>query len=101
MTSANYTNDAQQRLLKVVRTLAGHEVVGLTNAQIATDVGCSASMAVRDLANLKEAGWAEQVRDTGRWRLAPTIVQIAVAHMTAMDAAQTKLDETRNRFSRG
>lgn len=98
--ATTYTHEGQQRLLRLVMLLAGHEITGLAPADIAKQQDCNASAVTRDLNNLLEAGWAEQVPETGRWRLAPLVVQIAIRHMAALDRAQTRLDETRNRFSR-
>lgn len=98
--SKTYTNAAQQRLLRLVFLLSGHEATGLLPSEIARELGCSASVCTSDMANLEEAGWAERVPDTGRWRLAPRPVQIAIRHMQALDNAQRRLDETRSRYSR-
>lgn len=95
-----YTNEGQQRILGLVTLLAGHEITGISPSDIGRQQGCSASAVTRDLQNLLQAGFAEQVPETGRWRLAPQVVQIAIRHMAALDRAQARLDETRNRFSR-
>lgn len=97
---SDYTHEGQQRLLKLVMLLAGNEITGLAPSDIARQQQCSASCVTRDLANLQEAGWAEQVPETSRWRLSPQIVQIALRHMAALDRAEQRLAETRNRFSR-
>lgn len=95
-----YANEGQQRILKLLQCLAGNEITGLLPGEIARMQDCSASLVTRDLANLQLAGYAEQQPETGRWRLAPELVQIALKHMAALDRAQTRLDETRSRFSR-
>ena len=95
-----YISDQQQRILALILTLAGNEIDGLAPGEIAKLNACSPSQVTRDLANLKHVGWAEQLPATGRWRLGPEIVQIAMRHMTALDRAQRRLDETTNRFSR-
>jgi len=95
-----YANEGQQRILKLLQILAGHEITGLLPSDIARAQQCGASLVTRDLANLQLAGYAEQLPETGRWRLAPELVQIALKHMAALDRAQTRLDETRSRFSR-
>lgn len=95
-----YTHEGQQRILSLVMLLAGHEITGLAPAEIAKQQSCLPSVVTRDLANLAEAGWAEKVPETGRWRLAPQVVQIAIRHAAALDRAQGRLDEIRNRFSR-
>ena len=95
-----YLNSSQQRILGLLRVLAGNEIEGLAPGDIAKLNNCSASHVTRDLANLLHAGLAEQLPTTGRWRLGPQIVQIALRHMTALDRAQSRLDEIKNRFSR-
>jgi DNA-binding IclR family transcriptional regulator len=95
-----YLNSSQQRILGLLRCLAGNEMEGLAPGDIAKLNGCSASQVTRDLDNLYTAGLAEQLPNTGRWRLGPQIVQIAMKHMTALDRARKRLDETTNRYSR-
>ena len=99
-TEDKYISDAQQRILQLIRTLAGNEMEGLAPSQIAKLNACSASQVTRDLANLKHAGWAEQITTTGRWRLGPTPVQVALRHATALERAASRLEEVRHRYSR-
>ncbi len=96
----DYTNAAQQRILRALQALAGHEVHGLAPSALARELGCNASSVTRDLANLRAAGLAEEVPEVGRWRLAPRIVQIALKHMASLDRAERRLDEIRGRYSR-
>lgn len=98
--TTDYTNEAQQRILRLLITLAGNEVTGLKPSEIAALQGCPPPMVTRDLANLRTAGLAELVPETDRWRLAPQMVQISMKHMAALDRAETRLAETRNRYSR-
>lgn len=95
-----YISEQQQRLLRVIRALAGREVDGLAPGELAKLAECSASQVTRDLANLKHIGWAEQLTHTGRWRLGPEIVQLSMRHLAALDRARTRLAEVQNRFSR-
>lgn len=95
-----YISDSQQRVIELVMVLAGHEVEGLAPGQIANLAQCTPSQVTRDLANLKHRGWAEQIANTGRWRLGPQIVQISLRHSQALARAQARLDEVTNRFSR-
>lgn len=96
----DYTNEAQQRLLRLLMVLAGHELHGLAPAQIAREMACSASAVTRDMDNLAKAGWAERVPATGFWRLGPQPVQMAMRHMVAMDRAKTQLEQVSQRYSR-
>ena len=101
MADDKYISDSQQRILGLLLTLAGNEIDGLAPGQLATLNNCSPSQVTRDLANLKHAGWAEQIPTTNRWRLGPAPVQIGMAHMTALDRAQRRLDEIKQRFTLG
>ncbi|MEY2689203.1 MAG: hypothetical protein RL375_3401 [Pseudomonadota bacterium] len=96
--AGKYVSDAQQRILGLVQTLAGHELEGLAPGDIAKLNTCSPSQVTRDLANLKHFGWAEQIAATGRWRLGPDIVRIASRHMAALDRADRRLAEIKSRF---
>lgn len=100
MTASTYLSDGHQRLLRLIRTLAGNEVHGLAPGEIAKAQDCSPSVVTRDLANLREAGFAEQIVETGRWRLGPALVQVALAHAREIEKAERKLAETKQRFSR-
>ncbi len=95
-----YDNTSQARILKLLLILAGHELHGVSPTDMAKGLDVSGGTITRDLHNLREAGLAEQIQETGRWRLGPRIVQIAIAHMTAMDRATTQLNEIRSRYSR-
>lgn len=98
--TSKYIAESQQRVLKTLDVLFGHEVNGLASGQIAKLLGTSASNATRDLANLKEAGFAEEVASTGNWRISPRVGQRALAILHTLDRESAKLEETRNRFTR-
>lgn len=95
-----YINAAQQRLLKMVVQLAGNEFSGLAPSDLAKALNTNPSNVTRDLANLKEAGLAEQLPDTGRWRLGPKLVQIALAFSDHMSRATNRIDEMQQRYTR-
>lgn len=95
-----YAHEGQQRLLKLITLLAGHELTGAAPSDLARAQDCAPSLMTRDLANLALAGFAEHVPETGRWRLSPQVVQIAIKHMTALDQAERRLADVRNRYSR-
>lgn len=98
---AKYESGSQQRILRALTALAGHEVDGLTVSQLATALRTSPSNALRDLANLRVSGLAEEVPGLeGRWRLGPKLIQIALAHLRHVDQAQKRLDEVQQRYSR-
>lgn len=98
--TTDYTNDAQQRLLKVILLMFGHVVNGLPPSAIAREVGCSAAVMTRDLQNLLTAGLADKDETTGHWRLTPRLPQQAIKVWNAIDAADRRLQEAKNRFNR-
>lgn len=96
---SDYTNNAQQRILAAVVILAGHEAEGLAPSQLATGLRTTPSNVTRDLANLKEAGFAEQLAN-GNWRLGPKPVQIALAFQRGLADLKARHDEITNRYTR-
>lgn len=96
--SKQYINAAQQRVLQILMLLAGHELLGLAPSEIAKAVRTSASNVTRDLANLREAGMAELIQDTGRWRITPRVGQIALRVMNALGEARRRVEENAQRF---
>ena len=96
---SKYLSDAQQRVLKTLDVLFGHEVHGLAPTQISKLVGTSPSNTTRDLANLREAGFAEQVADTDNWRITPRLGQRALAILHTIDREAKRIEEVRNRFT--
>ena len=84
--AANYTNPAQQRLLRVVDLLAGHELHGLAPGEIAKALAIGPSSVTRDLDNLRTAGWAEQTPQGGRWRLAPHVIELSRRYAAGLHA---------------
>ena len=100
MSAGNYTNPAQQRLLRMVDLLAGHELHGLAPGEIAKALVIGPSSVTRDLDNLRTAGWAEQTPQGGRWRLTPHVIQISLRYATALNAGAQQWRDTQQRFGR-
>ena len=92
--------ESVQRAIKAQICLAGHEMEGLSPSQIALATGMTATQTTRIMANLEIGGIAERNTSNNKWRLSPRVVQIAIAHMNAMDKAEKKLTETKIRYSR-
>lgn len=97
--SERYRNEAQQRLCKLITLLGGHEVVGVAPGALAKALETNPSNVTRDLWNLKEAGFAEEMAG-GAWRLAPRFARIAVSFFNQLDSAQARIDEVRQRYTR-
>lgn len=98
--ASTYDNNSQQRILRALVVLAGNEFQGVAPGELAKSMGESPSTATRDLHNLKEVGFAEQIQETGRWRLGPKVVQIALAFSNELARAESRLAEVKNRYTR-
>lgn len=98
--ATDYTNAAQQRILQLQLALFTDVVNGLPPSRLAELLRVSASATTRDLDNLRTAGLAERDEATGHWRLTPRLPQQAIKVFNSIDAAQRRVDEARNRFTR-
>ena len=100
MMAGKYTTHAQQRLVKLVLVMFGDVVNGYLPSELAKAVGASPGTMTRDLDNLETAGLARPDEETGRWRLTPRLPQQAIKVFNAIDAADQRVQEARNRFTR-
>jgi DNA-binding IclR family transcriptional regulator len=100
MSKSAYDSPAQQRILRALLVLAGNEFMGVAPGELASSLGVPPSTATRDLHNLRAAGFAEQIQETGRWRLGPKPVQIALAFTNHLQRAESRLREISNRYTR-
>ena len=96
----NYTNESQQRLIKLVLFLFGDAINGYSPSALAKSLGCSATIVTRDMHNLVKAGVAERDDATGACRLTPRLPQQAIKVWTSIDRAERRLEECKQRFSR-
>jgi len=99
MTTPDYTNASQQRLLTVLMCLFADLVDGVAPAAIARETGSSPANVTRDLHNLQIAGLAARDEETGRWMLTPRLPRQALTAMTVLDRRQRRLDEVRQRLT--
>lgn len=100
MASHPYYNGSQQRVLRVMLALFGHEIDGLAPSQLARAVNANASAITRDIYNLIEVGVAERLPHNENIRISPVLGRKALQVMTALDAAERRIHETRTRFTR-
>ncbi|WP_230660444.1 winged-helix domain-containing protein [Psychrobacter sp. I-STPA10] len=92
-----YINSSQQRALRTLKALFGHEFTGISSKQLAQQLDTTASQVFKDLINLQAAGLAEQLPDKN-WRIAPLLGREAIKVMHTLDSARRRLDETANRY---
>lgn len=98
--TTDYTNDGQQRILRVLLVMFSDVVQGLSASAVARELGLNQPTVIRDLENLQKAGLAEKDEATGLWRLTPRLPQQAFKVLSALDNAQRRVDEVRQRFTR-
>ncbi len=92
-------NDAQQRICHLFFALAGKELTGLSNAELARLLKTSESRMISDTRNMEHAGFIERLHG-GKWRLAPRVVQIAQAHKDGLEQVRLQLIEVERRYDR-
>lgn len=100
MSEKRYTSGSQERGYQVLLLLAGNEFMGLAPGEIARALQTGPSNITRDLRVLRAVGLAEEIAETGRWRLGPKLVQIALAFKDHMAKVQHRVDEIEQRYSR-
>lgn len=98
-TPNKYSSDSQQRVLQVLDLLFGHEITGLAPGEISKSINATASSITRDLANLTEAGMAEEVGSTGRYRITPRLGRRCMATLQTFDRAAQQLGDLKARFT--
>ncbi len=88
---STYTNNAQQRICRLVEELAGNEDKGLSLTELAEKLGISTSAVFRDLKNLEEAEWARQIGSN--WAMAPRAAVPAVKIRRNLDSLLGKVNK--------
>lgn len=89
----DYTNDAQQRILRLVLMMFGDVATGYKPTALAQALRCKPSTITRDLDNLKTAGVAELDEKTTCWRLTELFPQQADKVWATMGRAGRTLDD--------
>lgn len=97
MKATNYVSTSQQRVLKTLKALFGHEITGITSNDLAKQLNTSSDRVFKDLKNLEEAGLAEQLPNKN-WRIAPLLGREALKVMNALDTARRRIDEAYQRY---
>jgi DNA-binding IclR family transcriptional regulator len=90
--------ETAHRTLRLLEVLWEHFGDGVTVSEAATLSGLDRSSASRGLAQLREAGYAETIPETGRWRVSHRIARKALALWRSLDRAEQRLTESRRRI---
>jgi DNA-binding MarR family transcriptional regulator len=95
-----YHCESQQRVLRVLMSLFGHEILGLSPSQVAKANGITPGNTTRDLWNLERAGLVERLPSSDNVRISPRLGSKALATLTAFDQAQRQLTDLQARYTR-
>lgn len=89
---------SQRKTCELFKLLAGHEVYGLSPAEIAAGLGVNAPWVTRNLHALATTGFVELVPvATTRWRLGMAFIQIAATVTnTLMNSKADLADQIHN-----
>lgn len=98
MSAPQYHCASQQRILKVLLCLFGHEIDGLTPGQVAKLADTTPANATRDLWNLQEAGLVERLPGGDAVRISPQLGRKALAVLHTFDRAQRSLSDLTSRY---
>lgn len=93
--------NSHARLIHMILSMAGHEIHGVRNSELADALGVSRPTITRDLSSLTELGIVEQIPGIkDRWRLGPKMIQISRAHAEGMARIKASIAEIDQRYSR-
>lgn len=95
MSIANISTSGQ-RILRVLKALAGHSISGIANGELATLLNESPTNINRAMNTLIEEGCAQKL-ENGRFAMSLEILQIAAAHYREMSLIQTHINEIQQR----
>ena len=88
------------RLLKVLKSLKAHPLVGISNKEIADALGIAPAYVSRDLDDLMQEGLVQKL-DNGRYGYSALMLQIAERYRRDDERLRQRMDETRNRVDAG
>lgn len=89
--------NSQGRIIAIVKYLAGQELRGAANKEIAEALKASPSKITRDIDVLEEAGWVEKTA-SGRWRLTPAVGGLFQKIAQGFREAKLSLAEEESRY---
>lgn len=95
--NSSYTSTTQQRVLRTLKALFGFEITGITTQDLAKRLEMSSSKTFKDLKNLEEAGFAEQLQNK-KWRVSPNLGKEALKILKHIDEHQKYFDDVVNRY---
>jgi DNA-binding IclR family transcriptional regulator len=100
MSRPDYSCASQQRILKVLMSLFGHEIAGLSPSQVAKANDSTPAQTTRDIWNLEAAGLVERLPGGDKVRISPRLGAKALQTLAAFDQAHTQLNDLQARYTR-
>lgn len=85
--------------LRILGLIQRNFALGLTNSDIATALDIERSAVTRHVQVLEAEGFAERIPETGRIRASVRQAQAANAMLQSLEAAVSRLTETRGRMT--
>lgn len=95
---ATATNKSATKVFSVLDVLFRNFAQGFTPSELARATELSPSDITRYVATLIDTGYAERIPDTDRIRVSVSLARKAIQIMQSLDAAERRLQETRNRI---
>lgn len=95
---ATQTTKSATKVFAVLDALFRNFAHGFTPGELAKATGMSPSDITRYVATLIDAGYAERITDTDRIRVSVGLARKAIQIMQSLDAAERRIQETRNRL---
>lgn len=96
----NKASTAGTRTLRVLAALKGHTITGVSNVELANQLGESAPNITRALHTLIEEGFVTQL-DNGRFAHSIKVLQIAQAHFDHVERIQNRIHDINQRIVAG
>ena len=92
------TTESALKALAVLDVLFRNFAHGYTPGELAKATGMNPSDITRYVKTLEEGGYAERIPDTNRIRVSVAVARKALQVMQSLDAAERRIQETRNRL---
>ena len=94
-------NGSVIKALAILDVLFRNFFHGYAASELAEATGFSRSDITRYVQTLESAGWVERIAETNRIRVSHKLGQKAVQIMRALDAAAQRVEESKQRLTRG
>ncbi|EDB5722165.1 helix-turn-helix domain-containing protein [Salmonella enterica subsp. enterica serovar Rubislaw] len=96
----NSNSTTAKRAIRIMKTLKGHSLNGLSNKELATALGESPTNITRALSELVSEGMAQRL-ESGRYAPGMQLLYIAQAFSNEMAAGQARIAELNQRVLTG